>query len=286
MAEASTLIEQAVAEEHAPELYTLGSVATPLNGLGAIDAAAVARYRADGFLAVANALSPEEVEAARTGLTALTLGENPDFKGVLFEAAARERLSELSGPERELAVRKLFSFVNFDERLGRLANGHALQAAASKLMGGAEPKLFQDMALVKPPKIGREKPWHQDCAYFNFAQGTPVVGIWIALDEATIENGCMFVLPGAHRDGPRIHWKRRDWQLCDREMLRVPATAVPLPPGGALFFDGLLPHGTPVNKSGKRRRALQYHYAPAGAVQDAKEERLKLFGSEGKDVSC
>ena len=113
-----------------------------------------------------------------------------------------------------------------------------------------------------------------------------IIGVWIALDETTIENGCMHVLPGGHRDGPQIHFKRRDWQLCDTDMLNKPCTAVPLKPGGLMFFDSLLPHGTPINQSNKRRRALQFHYAPKDATKDAEEQRLNLFGAEGKNVEC
>jgi phytanoyl-CoA hydroxylase len=111
--------------------------------------------------------------------------------------------------------------------------------------------------------------------------------VWIALDEATIENGCMQFMPGQHKEGPRIHFQRRDWQICDTEMLGQRSMSAPLKPGGLLLFSGLLPHGTPHNSSGKRRRALQYHYAPVDVQPlENQEERLKHFGSEGKDVSC
>jgi phytanoyl-CoA hydroxylase len=145
--------------------------------------------------------------------------------------------------------------------------------------------MIQDMALLKPPAMGREKPWHQDHAFFNYPMGTPIVGVWIALDEATVANGCMQLLPGLHKD-PIIHFKRRDWQICDTFVLGRGSVAAPLKPGGLLFFDGLLPHGTPQNSSGLRRRALQYHYIPEGVNKTPTEERLSVFGSEGKDVSC
>jgi ectoine hydroxylase-related dioxygenase (phytanoyl-CoA dioxygenase family) len=64
-----------------------------------------------------------------------------------------------------------------------------------------------------------ETPWHQDHAYFNLPEGTPVVGVWIALDDATPENGCMHFIPGGHREGPIAHFNRRDWQICDEEIL-------------------------------------------------------------------
>ena len=112
------------------------------------------------------------------------------------------------------------------------------------------------------------------------------MGVWIALDEATVENGCMQFLPGRHREGPKIHFQRRDWQICDNEMMGAKSVAAPLQPGGLLLFDGLLPHGTPHNSSPKRRRALQFHYTAEDVVKSAPEERLKHFGSEGKNVTC
>jgi phytanoyl-CoA hydroxylase len=100
----------------------------------------------------------------------------------------------------------------------------------------------------------------------------------------------MFVLKGAHRLGPVIHFNRRDWQICDTDVRRLhgelPSVAVPLEPGGCLFFDGLLPHGTPTNRTQLRRRALQFHYAPATTQKTTTEDRMAIFGSEGKDVSC
>jgi len=143
------------------------------------------------------------------------------------------------------------------------------------------------MGLIKPPRIGREKPWHQDFAYFNLPLGTQVVGVWIALDEAMIENGCMHIIPGSHQEGPVVHFQRRDWQICDTDVQVNRCMAVPLKPGSCLLFDGLLHHGTPPSQSDKRRRAVQYHYKPASvAMLDDSAERLRVFGEEGKDVYC
>ena len=114
-----------------------------------------------------------------------------------------------------------------------------------------------------------------------------MIGTWTALDEATIENGCMQFMPGQHKQGPQIHFQRRYWQICDTNILGQKSVAAPLKPGGMLFFSGLLPHGTPHNSSEKRRRALQFHYAPADvSTLPDNDERLKHFGSEGKDVTC
>src|SRR5690606_10525792 len=120
---------------------------------------------------------------------------------------------------------------------------------------------------------------------------TPVVGAWIALDAATLDNGCMRVLERAHKEGPIHHWKRRDWQICDRDIYEkhgqpYRVLGVPLEPGGVLLFDGMLPHGTPHNSSPQRRRAVQYHYYPVDTQKVSKEDRMSVFGTEGKDVEC
>lgn len=275
------------AELHAPELYQPQDVlAHSVATLDDIGPSEVAFYREHGYLAVREAFTPTETQAAIEGLVDLIMGKVPAFNGITFEAAARDILPTLSLEQRQDAVRKVWYFVSHEARLRAISDHPKLRAVIRTLLGGCESEMFQDMALIKPPRLGREKPWHQDHAYFDYPLGTPVVGVWIALDAATLENGCMQLLPGRHREGPIVHFKRRDWQICDKVILGTRSVAAPLPPGGLLLFDGLLPHGTPHNSSTHRRRALQFHYAPAGITKTTEEERMRHFGSEGKGVTC
>ena len=110
--------------------------------------------------------------------------------------------------------------------------------------------------------------------------------VWIALDAATEANGCMYLIPGSHREGAVVHCQRRDWQIWDTDVERARVVAAPLDPGGVLFFNSYLLHGTPANASPMRRRALQFVYVPAEASRITPAERLAVFGSEGKDVTC
>lgn len=96
----------------------------------------------------------------------------------------------------------------------------------------------------------------------------------------------MHILPGTHTEGPVVHFVRRDFQICDTQVQTHRDTAVPLPPGGALFFDGLLHHGTSPNLTDTRRRAVQMHYVPAGTMRTPQEDRLEVFGADGKHVTC
>ncbi len=271
--------------QYDPKLYQPIDSVEPLPGWDALTDAHVEQYRQLGFIAIADAFDAQRVDAAHRVLDDVIADPPEDFDGLMFEAAAAERLDELTMDERFDAVRKLMRFGEHAPALSALGRDERLLAMVRRLLGDREPRMFQDMALLKGPG-GREKPWHQDHAYFNLEIGQPVVGVWIALDEATVANGCMQVVPGSHRDGPVVHFQRRDWQICDTMVRADESVAAPLKPGGLLLFDGLLHHGTPHNLTKQRRRAVQFHYCAADAQWVEPNDRLAVFGEEGKDVEC
>ena len=267
-------------------LYDSTGIVTGVDGFDAVTDAHVARFHEQGYLIVENAFTAQEVQIALDGLFHLLSGAVEEFDGVQYErASAGVAIEDMSVEEKQDYVRKFMSFVDYDERLNELAHHPLLLALVERLIGEA-PVLFQSMALLKPPRLGRDKPWHQDAAYFQIELDAKVVGCWIALDEATIENGCMVIAPGSHLNGPVVHFRRRDWQICDTDVDNSGAVAVPLKPGGLLIFQSLLHHGTPPNDSGLRRRALQFHYRPQSAPLTSQEERLAIFGGEGLGAQC
>lgn len=268
------------------DLYAWTKIADGINGIESVSEQDIARFHEQGYMVVHNAFALNEVQDAIDGLLHLLSGKETEYKNVMFEKKARGAALDAMPPEvRQDYVRKFMWFVDYDARLKAMAFHPKLIALLTRLIGET-PALFQDMALLKPPRIGREKPWHQDHAYFDLPLTTPVVGVWIALDEATTENGCMIIYPNSHKEGPVVHFQRRDWQICDTFGRQKEVLAIPLKPGGALFFHSLIQHGTPANNSEARRRAVQFHYAPASAKKTGQEERLALFGSDGKDVTC
>ncbi|MBT3341764.1 MAG: phytanoyl-CoA dioxygenase family protein [Gemmatimonadetes bacterium] len=270
--------------EHDADLYSNTAVSTTCPNLGSVDSMRMAAFERDGYVAIERAFSSTRIQAAMQAVDDLIDGQCPDFRGLQYESGHGDK-DELSRDERRRAVRKLMSFVDHDPRLHELAFDHDLLALISRLMGDAEPALFQDMALLKPPG-GREKPWHQDMAYFDVPVQTPVIGVWIALEPATIENGALRVISGSHKLGPQEHFKRRDWQICDTQIDRGNDMAVPLPAGGALIWHGLLQHGSPGNHSDQRRRALQYHYKPCATPEIPTDDRLAIYGGEVRGAQC
>lgn len=279
-------IDDQAGDDAVDSLYRSSVVARGVAGFGAIGDAHLLQFRERGYLVINNAFTQVEVDAALEGLLDLIDGKNPEYRrGIQYEGRARDIIHTLPREKKQDAVRKLWKFVDYEPCLRAIAYHPQLLATIARLMDDT-PELFQDQALLKPPFIGREKPWHQDNAYFNLPPATTVVGVWIALDEALPENGCMYIIPGSHRDGPVVHFKRRDWQICDTDVAVDRSVVVPLKPGSCLLFHGLLHHGTPTSRSERRRRALQFHYKPASIAPIDVEARLAVFGSEGKDVTC
>jgi phytanoyl-CoA hydroxylase len=267
-------------------LYRFDRVAEVLPSPEAVDDAAVARYAEDGYLAVADLLTPAEVAEARTALDDLIHGRVASYEGLQPEPEFKDVWPTLNASERADRVRKLFLFADYEPRLKALATRHvSLQTLLTRLLG--EPcRLIQDMALLKPPHVGTEKPWHQDAAYFGWGPPEKVIGVWIALDPATAENGCMHVLPGTHREGPVAHTHARDCQIADERVQVERDVIVPLAPGGALFFSSLVHHGTPPNNSPHRRWAVQFHYAAESCVPIDRVQHAHLFLENGRYFGC
>lgn len=259
-------------------------ITTGIDGFASVTEAHINQFHALGFLVIHNAIDHAAIEESRAGIRDLILSR--ENGNIMVESVVGERFFELPDETRLDSVRKMMPVVPFDERLKTASENPDLLALLGRLMG-ERAALSQDQAMLKPPRIGREKPWHQDMAYFDYPTETTIVGAWLALDEAVPENGCMMVIPGSHHQGPVPHWTRRDWQICDTDVRVGDSVALPLPPGGCLLFHCLLHHGSPPTRSDRRRWALQFHYCPASVERlPNSEHRLSVFGTEGLDASC
>ena len=248
-----------------------------------LELAAIEHYRREGYLVVRGLLAPAHVAACIDGLMALAAdpalapGSVPGEAPFLTLEPAADAAVEPAA--RADLVRKFGNFTDTAPALRRAAMSARLHAILDQLMGAGRV-LIQEMALVKPPRIGAEKRWHQDAAYFRADDPGLVFGVWIALDPVDAGNGCMEVVPRSHRDGAVPHVPHADINLCTiqpalvRRAARVP---IALAPGDALVFHSLLHHYTAANTSDRRRRALQFHYAQAGVRWTSLAEHRALY---------
>ncbi len=136
-------------------------------------------------------------------------------------------------------------------------------AAVGALIG--EPLVcILDQVFVKPPGDGAGTDWHQDNAYFGDSDPTRGTGLWIAIHDATLENGTMHVVSGSHREPQRHRRDERSTMLIHAEVDEARAVPVELQAGDALCFNFGVLHCTKRNRSRHARAGLALHFAQEG----------------------
>ena len=215
-------------------------------------------YHEQGYFTVEALFTADEVEGVLKEITKIA-ERYPNVPKELVQIEPSVIRGEHTPESVELGVRKLFQMAKHNDLFRNLAFHPKMVQIATTLLG-PDIKLLQSMLLMKPPHFGGAKVWHQDNAYFRLTPNH-VFGFWVACDEATLENGCMHVIPGSHKQGIGEHGGVND----DYGLLQPPsienALPIPLKTGDALVFHSEIFHYTPPNRSDKRRRAVQYHYA-------------------------
>jgi len=223
------------------------------------------QYQTDGYVVVEDALAPDAGETVRERLREYTHGDrDPDtFQSQIEPAVER---GEIDVAEEGDAVRKFegLGMVRDDDVFRDVMQNDRITAVAEDLLG-PNLKLLRSAAMFKPPQVGSEKGFHQDAAYYPI-RPLDHVTVWIALDDATPENGCMQVVPGAHTDGLLGHEAVEydtDIVIGERDYEPADAQPVPMEAGSALFTHCLLPHYTSPNDTDDWRRALIMSYMDA-----------------------
>src|SRR6185503_11117295 len=112
------------------------------------------------------------------------------------------------------SVWQLFDVHKHDAELLRVCERPSIREACSALLGG-EAKLWSTQVILKPAHHGGEVPWHQDGSYWGAAER---LTCWVAIDDATPENGCMRMVPGSHRRG-QLAFKKQGVEGAPLELL-------------------------------------------------------------------
>ena len=186
-----------------------------------------------------------------------------------YEEEAFDTDGKLTKP-LEMAINKVgHAMHDTDPVFDRFSRQPAF-AALSKGLGLSDPKLAQTMYIFKQPEIGGEVVCHQDATFIR-TEPNSCLGLWVALEDATEENGCLWGIPGGHagdmpkslfiREGMGTHMKTLD-EMPYRENEKVPLAA---PKGTVLVFGGLFPHMSSANRSRKSRHAFTLHVIDGAA---------------------
>lgn len=181
-----------------------------------------------------------------------------------FDAAGNPRR-----PKREQINKIGHALHDLDPVFAAFSRAPAM-AAVARAVGFDSPLLLQSMVIVKPPGIGGEVTCHQDST-FLYTEPETCIGFWLAIDEATLENGCMEFIPGEHR-GPLRRLFRRTGAggtemvaLSDAPYPEERRVAAPAGVGDLVVFSGRAPHMSRANRSARPRMAYTLHMIEAAA---------------------
>ncbi len=246
-----------------------------------------AQYERDGYLVLPGFKNAAQIAAVRDRAADIVEAFNPGPRRSVFTTNEQARSADdyflQSGDQircffeedafdadgqlkqaKALSINKIgHALHDLDPIFDHFSRGAALAALADEL-GLAAPQLWQSMVIFKQPGIGGEVRWHQDATFFDT---TPisVTTFWFALEDATLDNGCLWVEPGGHRGPLRERFVRAGEQV---SMERLDSTAwpdqrsavaLPVAAGTLVVFHGLLPHYSAPNRSALSRHAYTLH---------------------------
>ena len=221
-------------------------------------------FREQGYLILENALSSDEVEQLRSDTTKFCRGGYGEYGG-------------FRGPhdgQSDAEVLSQYLCIHFPHKVSPVMRGyldHPAMVQALLQIIGPDIKCMQSMLFIKSAgKPGQA--WHQDEDYIP-TRDRSLTGGWIALDDATTDNGCLWVLPGSHKHG--VLWPQEFQQDprfdCAEQSIGFPysdsdAVPVEVKAGTIVLFNGYTLHRSLPNTSSGYRRVLVNHYMSASSL--------------------
>ena len=213
-------------------------------------------YRIRGHVTVASVFSPQLISDVLQDL----------------QVWSEETLAQMTEDQRQwftepagsaTVLRKLDNPVFHRPVFRQLAFVPALVACVEQIIGPGTGVFFSQV-FCKAPGVGGPKPVHQDNFYFGPDDTDGMVTVWIALDDATEKNGCLFYADGSHRGIIYDHFapdsEPFNLQISNQHLADYVMTPAPVPSGGVSFHHGNTWHQSSANTSDKPRRAVAMHF--------------------------
>ena len=239
---------------------------------GALTAEQRASWDERGYFRIAGFAAPEVCEAMLRRVTRIVREpELADAVGVKLVPESNKAGLAVANPED--AMSKIFK-LHRDGVFAHFAHSPAVVDPVAELIA-PDIDVFLSQFIFKTAGAWGQ-PWHQDSFYFPFEPARPVVGVWLAVTEATLTNGCLHVLPGSHTEPVHTHVPDRRpganygyFEIVDHDM--AGSEPVLMAPGDLLVFDSHVMHCSTDNGSQGMRAAMVYHYAASGTVDHTEE---------------
>lgn len=228
----------------------------------------ISQYRKEGFLVVDDFLSREELAIWQEAVTEAIRDRNgrkmPGKETKTGEDDGINKESDYFGKVFD----QMINLWQTSDKMRGIMLQEKLGEMVARLAGWQGTRIWHDQALVKRP-WANPTSWHLDTPFWSFSERS-ALSIWVALDDATYENGCLYFIPGSHQktgfDNPGIGKNMDAIFECYPELRSAASTAAPMKAGSCSFHNGLTVHGAGANMTSGFRRAMTCAYMPDGAV--------------------
>ncbi|XP_063834328.1 probable phytanoyl-CoA dioxygenase isoform X1 [Ostrinia nubilalis] len=248
----------------------------------------------NGYLVIKNLIDFGSLNSYRKRFSEICDGSAP--RGIVTIVKEPKLIKEAKTLED--CVNKMQDIID-DEVFATYVENPGLLDVVSQLIGD-NISAVHTMVINKPPGTGRHPP-HQDLYYFPFRPAEKIVTTWTAIDEVTIENGCLYVLPGSHKGDLHRHGYPEKFDqlfhwIMDEDKVAPEHKRVDLVmgPGDTVFFQSGLVHGSRPNVSKVYRKIISCHYASGdchyidltGTIQQKiADEIVAVFKKRGVDLT-
>jgi phytanoyl-CoA hydroxylase len=223
----------------------------------------VAFFQENGYLILGRLFADEELERLRQRAEWIASGEAEHVPERYRQVEPRVTGGELQADDYVLSLRKISHMAWYDEVMLAHAREPRITDRIASLLG-PDLKLYQDQLFMKPPRVGSRQKYHQDQPLgFFIDPADRMVTCWTALDDATLENGCLRVIPGTHRSGVLAREVVQEYEQQAVEGRLAQEVPLVLRAGECSLHHGHLLHSSFPNLSDQRRRGYATHYVSA-----------------------
>ncbi len=246
--------------------------------------AQIEQFREDGVLVVEGLLDEEEVGVLRERAEWVARGEASHIRDQHMQVEPAVAAGEAEGDSRAGSLRKLMHLAFVDEVFEAHARNPGILDCIEGLLG-PDVKLYQDQLFMKPARIGSRQPYHQDQPLgFNIEPASELVACWAALDDSTVDNGCLWFVPGTHNRGVLDDGERAEIEALSLAGGLPRERPVELKPGDCSFHHGHVLHSSRANVSGRRRRGYATHYVSAHCRYTGPEGENDAMPVRGRSI--
>ncbi len=230
-------------------------------------------YKLNGYLADIKLLTDEQIEVLRNELTEIIDPSHPGNE-LFYQFYANE------STDKDAVLFHALGAWRITPGFHDILWNPAFLMAASQLLNDEPVRFWHDQLFYKPAKHGGVVAWHQDYSYWTRTLPMQHLTCWVGLDDATVENGCLYYVPGSHNwgllDKPELAGEMEGLMKSLNEEQKAAFKPIPveLKKGRAAFHHPLMVHGSYANKSPRARRAFVLNVFKDGTISNSDTELL------------